>query len=92
MKNRTRIWTRGGAALIMLAMLCFPGCGGKAQTPETTPDTTQKEISSAPVSFDLEKDVQFFGRTYEKSNIQWMNWSGSGFTIRFQGSAVAAEF
>ena len=73
----------------MLAMLCFPGCGGKAQMPETT---TTQEASSAPVSFDFEKDVQFFGRTYQKSHIQWMNWSGSGFSIRFQGSAVAAEF
>lgn len=75
----------------MAAVLCFTGCDGKAPVSETTSEPAQTEAPS-PVTYDLEKDVLFFGRTYKKGNVQWINWSGAGFSIRFQGSAVAAEF
>lgn len=77
--------------LMATVVLCFAGCGGEPQTAQTTSEPPQTQAPE-PVYYDLEKDVLFFGRTYKKSNIQWFNWSGSGFSIRFKGSAVAAEF
>lgn len=94
-----RIWE--GVVLIMAAILCLSGCGEKTQIPEATADPVitdpllsepAQAESSDPVQLNLEKDVLFFGRTYKKANIWWMNWSGSGFSMRFQGSSVAAEF
>ena len=85
MKN----WKRGGAVLMIMAMLCFPGCGGNREPEATDPPQTQAPV---PVNFDLQKEVLYFGRTYKKGNVQWFNWSGSGFSIRFRGSSVAAEF
>ena len=96
MKISKKIWLRGCAALLVMAALCCSGC--KAQKPDetvketTVPATEPVQKEEIPVNFDLEKDVRFFGRTYKKSNIHWINWSGAGFSIRFQGSAVAAEF
>lgn len=86
-------------ALVIAGALCAAGCGSEtaptdatqSEVPTTTvPATTKGE--PVPVKFDLEKDVLYFGRTYSKARIQWMNWSGSGFSIRFKGSSVAAEF
>lgn len=96
MKMSKRIWQRGCAVLLMMATLCFSGCQ-KADTAvtgttETTTQPVQEEAVPVPVNFDLEKDVLFFGRTYKRSNVHWLNWSGSGFSIRFRGSSVAADF
>lgn len=79
---------------MLLAMLCLPGCGKEMQTPEITsePAAVSPEKKEKPVTLDLEKDVLFFGRCYQKSDIRWMNWSGAGFSLRFRGSALAAEF
>lgn len=77
---------------MMAAMLCFMGCNEKPQPTESTTQPTQAAQPAIPVNYDLDKEVLFFGRTYKKSNIRWMNWSGSGFSIRFKGSSVAAEF
>lgn len=77
---------------MLLAMLSFPGCGKEAQLTEPATEPVQETQAPVPVNFDLDKEVLYFGRTYKKSNIRWMNWSGSGFSIRFQGSSVAAEF
>ena len=77
---------------MLLAMLSFPGCGKEAQPTEPATEPVQETQAPVPVNFDLDKEVLYFGRTYKKSNIRWMNWSGSGFSIRFQGSSVAAEF
>lgn len=85
MKN----WKRGGAVLMIMAMLCFPGCGGNREPEATDPPQTQAPV---PVNFNLQKEVLYFGRTYKKGSVQWFNWSGSGFSIRFRGSSVAAEF
>lgn len=85
-------WKGLGAALIMTAILGFAGCGAGEQQPENTTAPTQAEEAAVPVELDLEKDVLYFGRTYERGDIHWFNWSGSGFSIRFKGSAVAAEF
>ena len=74
---------------MIIAMLCFPGCGEKPEPEITDPPQTQAPV---PVNFDLQKDVLYFGRTYKKGSVQWFNWSGAGFSIRFRGSAVAAEF
>ena len=74
---------------MIMAMLCFPGCGGNREPEATDPPQTQAPV---PVNFDLQKEVLYFGRTYKKGNVQWFNWSGSGFSIRFRGSSVAAEF
>lgn len=77
---------------MMAAMLCFAGCDENVQPTEAPTEPTQATEAAIPVNYDLDREVLYFGRTYKKSNIQWMNWSGSGFSIRFQGSAVAAEF
>ena len=77
---------------MLMAMLSFSGCGKEAQPTEPATEPVQETQKAVPVNFNLEKDVLYFGRTYKKSNIRWMNWSGSGFSIRFQGSSVAAEF
>ncbi len=77
---------------MMAAMLLFMGCDGKTQPTQPTTQPTQATQPAIPVNYDLDKEVLFFGRTYKKSNIRWMNWSGSGFSIRFKGSSVAAEF
>ncbi len=77
---------------MMAAMLLFAGCGKDAQPTEPTTEPTPVTEAAIPTEYDLEKEVLFFGRTYKKANIHWINWSGSGFSIRFQGSAVAAEF
>ena len=80
-------WKRGGAAVLVAVMLFMGGCGAPAK--EDTPPT--EEMNMEPVDLDLEKDVLYFGRTYSKARIRWMNWSGSGFSVRFQGSGLAAE-
>lgn len=90
--RKYKIWKRGGAALILAAMLLLAGCGGEPQPTEPETEPTEATQPAIPVNYDLDREVLFFGRTYKKSNIHWMNWSGSGFSIRFQGSAVAAEF
>lgn len=77
--------------LTVTAVLCLMGCGGTTPEPETITEPPQTEAPD-PVYYDMEQDVLFFGRTYKKANIHWFNWSGSGFSIRFKGSAVAAEF
>lgn len=77
---------------MMAAMLLLAGCSGEPQPTEPATEPTQATQPAIPVNYDLDTEVLFFGRTYKKSNIRWMNWSGSGFSIRFQGSAVAAEF
>ena len=74
---------------MIMAMLCFPGCGGDPEPEMTQPPQTE---APSPVNFDLQKDVLYFGRTYKKGSVQWINWSGSGFSVRFKGSSVAAEF
>lgn len=83
-----KFWKRGGAVLLLAAMLFMVGCGGSAGE-ETAPT---EEIDMTPVDLDIEKDALYFGRTYAKARIRWMNWSGSGFSVRFQGSGLAAEF
>lgn len=98
--NKKRI--AGGAALLMAVILTFGGCAaapGNTQTtaPAQTTAPTQTTVPATtqpvdlPDKYDLEKDVLYFGRTYMKSRIQWFNWSGSGFSVRFKGSGVAAE-
>ena len=77
---------------MLLAMLSFPGCGKEAQPTEPAAEPVQETQAPVPVNFDLDKEVLYFGRTYKKSNIRRMNWSGSGFTFRFKGSGVTAEF
>lgn len=77
---------------MMAAILFLTGCGGNNQSTEPTSEPVQATKPADPVNYDLDQDVLFFGRTYKKANIRWMNWSGSGFSIRFQGSSVAAEF
>lgn len=75
---------------MLMAMVCLFGCG-KSQPQDTAPTQTQ-EVEQKPVEFDLREDVRYFGRTYEKARIHWFNWSGSGFSVRFQGSSLVAEF
>ena len=84
MKN---LWKRVGAAVLVAAMFLLGACGAPGEDTKPT-----GEINMTPVDLDLQKDVLYFGRTYSKARIQWMNWSGSGFSVRFQGSALAAEF
>ena len=100
MKNKRTHWKRVGAVL-MIGMLCFSGCGEKQKITETTPAPTASEPTEAqptqaetpdPIQLNMEKDVLFFGRTYKKGNVHWLNWSGSGFSMCFQGSEVQAEF
>ena len=79
-------WKRIGTAMLMVAALLLGGCSTPNE--EVTPT---EERNMTPVDLDLEKDVLFFGRTYDKAGIRWMNWSGSGFSVRFQGSGLAAE-
>lgn len=73
---------------MMAAALFFGGCSAPAG--ETT--TPTEEIDMTPVELSIEEDALFFGRTYAKGGIRWFNWSGSGFSVRFQGSGLAAEF
>ena len=75
--------------VMLMAMTCLFGCG-KPQPQDIAPTQTQ-EVEQKPVEFDLKEDVRYFGRTYEKARIQWFNWSGSGFSVRFQGSSLVAE-
>lgn len=75
---------------MVMAAVCLFGCG-KSQPQETAPTQTQ-EVEQKPVEFDLREDVRYFGRIYEKARIHWFNWSGSGFSVRFQGSSLVAEF
>lgn len=90
MKN---ILKRLGAIALMASMLLVGGC--KEPAPETTqPGENNQEPTvqqSVPVEVDIEKDVLLFGRTYTKARIHWFNWSGAGFSVRFQGSGLAAE-
>lgn len=41
--------------------------------------------------YDLQADVRYLGRTYERNETQWFNWSASGFSVRFQGSGLKAK-
>ena len=84
----------GGAIIVMAAILAFTGCGPvSGQNPQNSTTAPVTESGSKdPVKLDLKKDVLFFGRTYTKSRVHWFNWSGSGFTFRFKGSGVTAEF
>lgn len=75
---------------VFMAVVCLFGCG-KSQSQDTAPTQTQ-EVEQKPVEFDLTEDVRYFGRTYEKARIHWFNWSGSGFSVRFRGSSLVAEF
>ena len=74
---------------MILVIACLAGC---VQQPEATqPQTRAEEVPQTPVEFDLQKDVLYFGRTYEKARIHWFNWSGAGFSVRFRGSTLVAE-
>ena len=75
---------------MVMAVVCLFGCG-KSQPQDTVPTQTQ-EVEQKPVEFDLSEEVRYFGRTYEKARIHWFNWSGSGFSVRFRGSSLVAEF
>lgn len=75
---------------MVMAVVCLFGCG-KSQPQDTAPTQTQ-EVEQKPVEFDLTEEVRYFGRTYEKARIHWFNWSGSGFSVRFRGSSLVAEF
>lgn len=85
-------WKRNITALLLAVLLCLAGCGADGQQADTTEDTPMTTETPVPVKFNMEKDVLFFGRTYKRGNVWWINWSGAGFSIRFQGSSVAAEF
>lgn len=74
---------------MLLVLVCLFGCG-KIQ-PKESAQTPTKEVNQKPVKFDLKTDVRYFGRTYEKGRVHWFNWSGSGFSVRFQGSSLVAE-
>ena len=41
---------------------------------------------------DLRDIVTVQGRTWEHEDNLYFNWSSSGFTVRFRGSALLAEF
>lgn len=41
--------------------------------------------------YDLNSDVNYFGRTYALDGAQWFNWSASGFSVSFQGSGLKAN-
>lgn len=75
------------AILLLAAILCMVGCGAPKEDATRT-----EEINMDPVDLDMDTDALFFGRTYDKAGIRWMNWSGAGFSVRFQGSGLAAEF
>ena len=53
--------------------------------------TESQPVYSTSLTYDLNKDVRFFGRTYEEDGIHYFNWSASGFSVRFKGSGVMAE-
>jgi len=74
---------------LLLVIVSLFGCG-RSQSTETTQPFVE-EVDQKPVKFDLQTDVLYFGRTYEKGRIHWFNWSGSGFSVRFQGSTLVAE-
>ena len=83
-------WKRGGAAILLAATLLLCGCSGSAQDSTTTvPPTT--EVERIPVELDVKTDALFFGRTYATGGVEWFNWSGSGFSVRFRGSGLVAE-
>ena len=92
MKNKTIWWKRGGAAVLMTAIFFLGGCGAPADESIATTVPTTEEIQYDPVELDMDTDALFFGRTYSKAGVEWMNWSGSGFSVRFRGSGLAAEF
>ena len=79
-------------AFIMLMTGCTPAPGVEQPSEVTTTPVTSDTGNKGPVELDLETDVLFFGRTYLKSRVYWMNWSGSGFTFRFKGTGATAEF
>lgn len=86
-----------GVVILLTAIFFTAGCKQEAlaQSESTIGTEAAEEVTQpAPVQqkYDLGKDVLYFGRTYEKSRIHWFNWSGSGFSIRFKGSSVLAEF
>ena len=100
-RNQNTVTKLGKVVILLAAMVLLSGCDRTETTtqditttnPPTTVTTAPPTTEPAPVpqKFDLEKDVLYFGRTYAKSRIQWFNWSGSGFSIRFKGSSVLAE-
>lgn len=81
------MYKRSIAILLLAAFLLLGGCGAPKE--EATPT---EEINMEPVDLDVDTDALFFGRTYDKAGVRWMNWSGAGFSVRFQGSGLAAEF
>lgn len=84
--KRSKLFKRVGAVLLAAAMLLLCGCGAEEKTGPA------EEVNTDPVDLDIKTDALFFGRTYDKAGVRWMNWSGSGFSVRFQGSGLAAEF
>lgn len=82
------MYKRSIAFLLLAAILLLGGCG----TPANEDVTPTEEFNMESVDMDIDTDALFFGRTYDKAGIRWMNWSGSGFSVRFQGSGLAAEF
>lgn len=47
---------------------------------------------SVPASrlFSLDKEVKFFGRTYQSSGVTYFNWTNSGFEFNFKGKSAYA--
>lgn len=43
-------------------------------------------------SVDLHQDIRSFGRTYFQDGILWFNWSAAGFSLRFTGTKIIAQF
>ena len=84
MKTRKALWK---AVIFMATMFLLGGCGTTAE--ETTVPTEERNLS--PVELEVETDALFFGRTYKKGSVRWFNYSGAGFSVRFQGSGLAAE-
>lgn len=84
MKIKKLLWK---AVIFMAAMFLLGGCGTTAE--ETTVPTEERNLS--PVELEVETDALFFGRTYKKGSVRWFNYSGAGFSVRFQGSGLAAE-
>lgn len=54
---------------------------------------TATVTTTAPdkMSFDIENELRWFGRTYSADGSHFFNWSASGFEFTFKGSGVRAE-
>ena len=61
-------------------------------------DGSRKEVWTAKItttgadlmSYDLETEVRFFGRTYLYNGAYYMNWTASGFEVSFKGTGLSA--